>query len=178
MSQQEFTDFEIDINLETQDAWGGESAPPLPIGEYLFTVVGFEQKNSKSSNQPMIAVTFEVAEGELAGRKAFNNYSLTQKALGRLKSLMLACKTELTRVVASQFMGQTIRASIIHEVQPAGVDTNGNPTPERVNGRVVNEQPLEEAAVEAKPTTKATTPPITNGKAATNSKPAGQPRRT
>lgn len=174
MAQQEFTDFEIDINLEGQEAWGGEFTL-LPVGDYLLTVVGFEQKNSKSTNQPMIAVTFEVAEGEHVGKKAFNNYSLTQKALGRIKSLMVACRTQLDKIVASQFMGQTIAASIIHEIQAAGVDANGNPTPERTNARVVNEQPYGDAP-EVKAATKTTAPPITNGKPAT--KPVTQSRRT
>jgi hypothetical protein len=174
MSQQEFTDFEIELNLEATEAWNGESAPLLDPGDYNLTVVGFEQKTGKDSNQPYIAVTFEVADGELAGRKVWNNYSLSQKAVGRLKSLMLACKTELTKVVASQFMGQTIRASVVHEDMPASVDTNGNPRPAKPSAKVINEQPLEEAPVETKPATKA--PPITN-KPATKPVNNGQARR-
>jgi hypothetical protein len=88
---------------------------------------------------------------------------------------MVACKTELTRVVGSQFVGQTIRASIVHTEAAASIDANGNPREAKTFANVWNELPLEDApAAETKPAAK--TPPVMNKPAA--AKPAnGAPRR-
>lgn len=154
---EEFTDFEIELDLSEQEAWGGayELAPP---GYYDLTVVGFVQKNAKSSGNPMIAVTFEIASGEFQGRKVFNNYSLSPKALGRIKKLMLACRTELSRIIASQFMGQTIRGEVIHTTGEGSVDATGNALEPKTFANVINEEPIEE--VEVAPTPAKNKPPI------------------
>lgn len=163
MSQEEFTDFEVDVDLTATDAWGGEQRPLVPVGDYNLTIVGFKQDVGKESQAAYIAVTFEVADGEQVGAKVYNNYSLSSKAIGRLKSLMLACKTQLDKVVASQFMGQTIRASVVHTEGDAKIDGNGNPLPAKTFANIINEQPLEEVA---KPAAAAKTPPVMNKPAA------------
>src|SRR5690554_1480112 len=112
MSQQtEFADFELDVNLEGVDAWGGEGYPLAPPGDFSLRVVHLEQKTS-SKQQPMIVVTFEIDdEGEHYGKKVWNNYSLLPQSLGRLKSLSVACGAQLGRFIASEHLGQVIRAT-------------------------------------------------------------------
>lgn len=172
MSEQQFTNFEeIQIDVTETEAWNGESRPLVPAGDYNLTVVAMNQKTSESSGNSYIEVEFVVADGDQAGGKVWNNYSLSAKALGRIKSLMVACHTQLDKIVPSQFIGQTIRASIVHTEGDPRVDGNGNPLPTRTFANVINEQPLE---VETKAATKA--PPITN-KPATKPANNAQPRR-
>jgi hypothetical protein len=140
----------------------------VPPGEYTLTITSFEQKTAKSSQQSMISVVFDVADGDCAGQKVYNNYSLSPKALGRIKALMVAAKTELTRIVASQFLGQTIKGTVVHTEGQGSVDTNGNPLPARTFANVINEQPLDEAPAQK---VAAKTPPVMN-------KPATKPAVT
>lgn len=169
MSEEQFTDFEVDVNLEATEAWGGEQRPLVPAGDYLLTVTNMKQDTGKESGGAYFAVTFAVADGEYAGTKVYNNYSLSDKAIGRLKSLMVACKTQLDKVIARQFVGQTIKATIVHVEGNPQIDQNGNPKPIKIFANVINELPLDDAPAE-KPATK--TPPVMN-KAAT--KPAAAP---
>lgn len=168
MAQNEFTDFELDVDLSGDDvrAWGGEQRPLVPPGDYTLTITHLESTTAESSGNPMIAVTFDVAdEGEHNGAKIYNNYSLSPKAIGRLKQLMIACGANLAKFVASELLGQTIRASVIHTESAGKVDSEGNTKGPRTFANVINEQPLEEQ----KPaeTKTATKPPVTNKPGAT-----------
>ena len=60
---------------------------PLPAGVYLTKITAAEVKNSKSSDNQMIAVTFTVQDGEFKNRNLWRNFSLSEKALGFLKEL-------------------------------------------------------------------------------------------
>ncbi len=175
--QQEFVDFEIDgLNLENTEAWGGEGYPLAPAGDWSLTLINLEKKTS-STNNPMMVATFEIAdEGESKGAKCWNNYSLSDKARGRIKSLSVACGAQLDRFVASQHVGQTIRGTIVHVDGQASIGPDGTPRPARVFANVINEMPLEEVAavVETpKPPVMKGKPPVTGTKATPN----GAPRR-
>lgn len=175
--QKEFEDFELDLDLTETQAWGGEYQLP-PAGDCTLTVVNITQETS-SKNNPMLAVTFEIAdEGEHKGKKVFNNYSLNQKALGRLKALSIACGASMGTFKAAEHVGQTIRATIIHVEGQPGIDEQGNPRPAKTFANVMNEQPLEEVAETAPPpkppiANKKTAPVAGNAKATAN----GAPRR-
>lgn len=175
MAQNEFTDFEFEVDLEGVDAWGGEKRPLCPPGDYILEVKHVEQKPSKNQ-QPMLTVQYEVAEGDLIGTRVYNNYSLQPQSRGRLKQFMIACGMDLSKFVAGQALGAKIRGSVVHVDGQPSTDAQGNVRPAGVFANVINEQPLEEAApVQAK----ATTPPVLNkggnAKATTNST---QARRT
>lgn len=170
----EFTDFEIQVDVSETEAWGGESRPLVPPGDYPLTVVGVEQKTSNSGN-PMINVQFEVAEGESKGSYVWNNYVLTQKAMGRVKALMVACGAQLDKLVASQLMGQTIMGTVVHTEGQASIDEQGNPRPAKTFANVINERSLSSTTTTAAQTAK---PPVLNKPAATTAKPTnGAPRR-
>lgn len=181
---EEFTDFEIALDLSGTQAWDGESAPLVPPGEYKLRVIDFKQKPGKKA--PMIAVTFEIVEvlasspvegdeTDYRGSKVYQNYSLSDKAQGRIKALMVACNTELTRIVATQFMGQEILATVYHTLSEGGVDEMGNAREPKTFANVKGERPVEAPAA----TTKAETPPALKTATAKNgaTKPAGAPRR-
>ena len=66
---------------------------PLPSGRYLVNIVEAEER--EGNEYPYIAFVYEVVEGqdsdsddEVAGRKLFDNVSLSPKALWRFKSLL------------------------------------------------------------------------------------------
>lgn len=173
MAQNEFTDFEMEMDLEGVDAWGGEQRPLCPPGDYVLEVKHIEQKNSKAQ-QPMISVTYEVAEGELLGTRVYNNYSLQPQSRGRVKQFMIACGMNLAKFVASEALGAKIRGTVVHADGQPQTDASGNVKPGGVFANVVNEQPLEQ---EQPAQTKAATPPVLN-KAANAKAANSQPRRT
>jgi len=163
----EFTDFEIHQDLSEVDAWGGEQRPLVPAGEYQLTITHVEQKPS-SNNNPMIVVTFEVASGPEKGSKLWGNYVLTQKAMGRIKALVVACGGSLDVIRASELMGATIEATIVHNEGQAKIGPDGNPGATPVYANVINERAPEQAApapTPAPPVTRATQAKPQNGAA-------------
>lgn len=168
MSNQEFADFEIDLNLTDTNAWDGEQAPLVDPGEYTLQIVGFESKAGQKA--AMIAVTFEVQnEGQWKGAKVYNNYSLSDKAIGRLKQLGVAVGADLGKVVASHYMGATIEATVYHSEGAAKIDANGQALPARNFANVKNERAVAAAA----PATTTKQPPV--NKAATTTTTAPKP---
>src|SRR5271154_3684857 len=98
MSNQGFEMPEIEVNLEGVQAWGGESGPKLPVGDYTFDIKHAEQSPSKQG-KPCIEVTFAVAdEGVHYGVELKKKYSLSEKALGRIANLMMACGARLDKI--------------------------------------------------------------------------------
>jgi hypothetical protein len=177
---QEFADFEIHTDFNEIPAMSGEFTL-LPPGEYELDVRYVKQDTSKSTNNPMIVVTYEVAgvlsapgienPDSLIGQKAWANYSLLPQSLGRLKQLMVAAGANLDKFRAAEIMDARILATIVHNQGDARVDSNGTPLPARTFANVQNERPLEVAAPATKSKTVAAAPPITNikpGKAPPN----------
>ncbi len=166
MSQ--YNEFEIaeDLSNVQEFAGDGGGAPALPPGEYVFDVVHLEQGTSKSSSQPKIEVTFEVVEGDYAGTRVTNNYSLQPQAIGRLKKLMMAVGARLDKIRSAEILGGRCRAAIVHNEgqQQMNADgtpklgADGQPLRPRVFANVVNERPMEEVKQEAAPP-----PPVARG---------------
>lgn len=171
---QEFVDFEIDVEggLEDVNAWGGEFRL-VPPGEWTLDITHIEQTNSKEKKTPMIKVTFEVAdEGEYNGAKLFGNYALTDKAMGRIKQLMVACGARLDKIRASELINQRIRAEVVHTESEGPPDADGNPGKTRTFANVQNEMPLD-GEVETQPEPEPAPPPKAAAKPA--AKPAAAP---
>ena len=168
-TEQEFTDFEVQLDLTNTEAWDGEAAPPLPEGDYHVRVANVQNKPSKEKQTPMLAVTFEVVDGELAGRKIFNNYNYTNDTgAKRLKSLMVAANLRLDRFVASELLGAELMVTVAHRIVAGQPDANGNPGKDKTFSDVMKERPLEGAAqaqapaAAAKAPAAAARPPVTN----------------
>lgn len=166
-NEQEFTDFEVQIDLTNTEAWDGEAAPPPPEGDYHVRVAFVKSQPSKEKQTPMLAVTFEVVDGELAGRKIFGNYNYTNETgAKRLKSLMVAANLRLDRFVASELLGVELMVTVAHRIVPGQPDANGNPGKDRTFADVMKERPLEgaaqaPAAAKTAPAA-AARPPVTN----------------
>ena len=185
MANQEFTDFEVQVELDGVNAYDGQASDPAPAGDWQLLVTHVEHTNS-SNNNPMIKCTFEIVAGadgsdagEAKGKKAYNNYMLNnQTGLGRLKQLMIACGASLGQLRASELMGQTIRATVTHTAGEQKIGADGNPLPPKIFANVSCEMPLESSASAATETApaKTATPPIMN-KAPAATKPANGARR-
>lgn len=181
MAQNEFTDFEVQVDTTDVEAWGGEQRPLVPPGDYLLKVVNLKQ-DTIGQGTPAITATFEVvSEGPELGKHVYNNYPLTQKAMGRLKALQMACGASLGSFKASEVFGQTILGTVTHTDSAPSVDANGNPRPPRTFANLINER-----AAEQEPAAPAAAPPITRGAKPPASKPVspaangqgqGAPRR-
>lgn len=184
-NNQEFADFEVQIDLSGDDvrAWGGEQPPLPPPGDYVLRVINVESKPAKSSQQPMVVVQSEIVSladggdaGDAAGGYVWNNYSLSPKALGRLKSFMIACNGTLSKFQASEYLGVEYLGTIIHTEGQAQPDAQGNVKPARTFANVINERALEAPTEAPKAATK---PPVTRatGAAKNGAATAGGARR-
>jgi hypothetical protein len=161
----QYTEFEIAVDLTNVQEFSGDGggAPVLPPGEYIFDVVHLEQGTSKTNN-PKIEVTFEAVEGDYAGTRLMNNYSMQPQAIGRWKKLAMACGAQLDRIRSSEILGARIRATVVHNagqqmMNPDGspkIGVDGQPLPPRVFANIANERPLETKAAEVAPP-----PPVT-----------------
>lgn len=76
------------INLDFSNVTGG-NFEPIPAGDYVLEIENIEERVSKAGND-MLNITFNVAEGEYEGRKIFEFYVLSEKALWKLKDLLIA----------------------------------------------------------------------------------------
>jgi len=107
----------VSIDFTGVSAEGGGRL--LPEGTYQFEVKDVEQKDSEASGEPYFAFTFEVAEGDFAGTKAWDNMSHQPQALWKLRSFMEAAGIETTdgpmEVDPDDFVGLVVTASVIHE---------------------------------------------------------------
>jgi len=155
MSQ--YTDV-VQIDLSDVQEFGGGGGPQLDPGEYVFDIESAKSDTSKSQ-QPVWKVGFVVAEGEHAGKKMINSYSLQSQALGRVKQLALAIGADLSKLDAAQYVGARLRATVIHRTGDAQLGPDGNPLPARTFANIANERPYEDAA--AQPA--APPPPVTRG---------------
>lgn len=183
----EFVDFEVDGDFEAAKEFGGGFSN-VPPGKYILDIDNIQQKTFSSNNAGFV-VTFKVSEGQendeaakQTGRLLFGNYVLTDKALGRVKQLMIACGAPLDKFRASACMGAKIRAEVIHNEGKPDVGPDGQPRDAKTFANVINEMPLDatpaqdEAPPPPPPSTKkaAATTPAANGKAPA----AGAARRT
>lgn len=98
------------------------SREPLEEGTYLLSIAEAEEKLS-SSNNPMIAITYDVLATEDGtavdgGRKLWDNYSLQDQALFKLKDLFNALGIDTSSIVemdVADLVGQQIRAKVVQE---------------------------------------------------------------
>lgn len=90
----------------------------VPDDEYLLEVVSIEEKESKEGN-PYLAWKWKIAEGPFKGATLYDNTSLTQKALWRLKMLLECIGEEVPNGKAElnfkSYVGKTSLANVANE---------------------------------------------------------------
>jgi Protein of unknown function (DUF669) len=172
-----YQSFEIDTSTEDAKEWsgeGGDFAPNVDPGEYTLEITDLQQDTSKKGNS-MIVAEFTVVDGDFAGQKLKGWYALTDKAMGRIKQLQIACGARLDKIRGDELIAAKIRATVIHEpgqpqFNPDGTpktDANGVPYEPRMFCKVLNERPLEE-----KPAQQVAPPPV--ARKGTNAAPASR----
>lgn len=105
------------IKLDFSNITGGDFEP-IPAGDYTLEIEEVKEQVSKAGNQ-MLNITFSVIdEGEYKGRKIFEHYVLTEKALWRLKELFIALGKDVDGVVAfdpQELVGEIFIGNVIIE---------------------------------------------------------------
>lgn len=105
------------IKLDFSNITGG-GFEPIPAGDYTLEIEEVKEQVSKAGNQ-MLNITFSVIdEGEYKGRKIFEHYVLTEKALWRLKELFIALGKDVDGVVAfnpQELVGEIFIGNVIIE---------------------------------------------------------------
>jgi hypothetical protein len=86
---------------------------PLPSGAYHFAVTNVEMKKTQQTQKDMITAELTVQEGELTGRKIWDNFVIDPKSLFRLKMFMEAytgekIPEEEMDVNPEEFLGQEV----------------------------------------------------------------------
>ena len=66
---------------------GGGAQRKVPNGEYLLKISEVEQKESQAGND-YLSIKYKVANGPLAGAAVWDNVSLKNTALWRLRTLL------------------------------------------------------------------------------------------
>jgi len=64
-------DYNIDVENEAQPEF-----KPLPVGDYTCIITNSELKDTQAGNGKLLAVTFEVVDGEYAGRALWTNLNI------------------------------------------------------------------------------------------------------
>lgn len=174
----EFEDFEVEGDFEGTKPMEGGSFDLPAEGSYIVDVINLKQAES-STNKPMITVEFKICDEQdtddakkYAGQHLWQNYFLTEKALGRLVQLMKAAGAPLEKFRASAILGARMRVDVVHNQGEARKNAEGQELPARVFANVCKERPLEENVPAAPP------PPVTKAAAPAAKSAAGKPVTT
>lgn len=109
----------MSIKLDFSNVTGG-NFDPIPAGDYVVEVEKVENRTAKSGNE-MLSLTFNVMEGEYEGRKIFDLYVLTEKALWKLKDLLVAVGVDTEGMVdldVDDLVGEVFAAKIEIQESP------------------------------------------------------------
>src|SRR5574343_1773920 len=72
----------VDLNFNIEDV--KDNFQPLPADDYAAKIISQELKQS-SNNNPMIAIVWEITDGEFTGRKMFDNMVLIESMGWKVK---------------------------------------------------------------------------------------------
>lgn len=99
------------------DFTGVETSVRCSEGRHIIKAVSFEQKESQSGNDMLVA-KFEVATGDSKGATLYENFLLSQNGLWKLKSYLSAlnvpCSGKIT-LNPDSLVGKKCLAEVIHE---------------------------------------------------------------
>lgn len=91
----------------------------LPEEQFKFEVKEVEQDVGQDSGEPYLKFTFEVAEGEMEGTKAWDNMSLQSQSLWKLRGFMEAAGVETVDgemdIDPDEFVGLIVLGNVIHD---------------------------------------------------------------
>ncbi len=105
----------LDFDLENVST----SNDPVPVGTYDARIAECELVTS-STGKPMLKVTWEITDGEFAGRKLFDNVVLTVDWRVKMYADVVGLESG-SELVTEDFIGAEGIISVIHE------EYNGEP---------------------------------------------------
>lgn len=143
------------INL---DMTGVESYTRCPEGEWTARLKKIEMGEVQGSGDDCLKAQFEVCEGEAKGNTVFETFSLTEKALWKLKSFLQAVGMKADGKISldlDKLIGKTCTIEVVHD------EYNGNKRAKIASYSVIAAEPEEdeddedEEELERKPEKKA-----------------------
>lgn len=106
----------IQVDFTGVESGGGRILPEGPI---LLELQDISQEKGQDSGEPYLAFTFAVAEGKYEGAKVWDNFSLQNKALWKLRGFLEATRVEinggLQDIDLDELIGTVVTAEIAHE---------------------------------------------------------------
>lgn len=116
----------LPTNLEDIEAGGSFDA--LPADTYTLEIDNVEQKVSPSSGNDYLSMTLKVIDHEeFTGRKVWDNISLVEQALFKLKQISLSAGIDIaTDFDTEDFLGAVVTA-VVDQEPSTKEDEDGNP---------------------------------------------------
>jgi hypothetical protein len=104
----------VELPKSMEDVESGGNFEPLPPATYTLEVDNIDVKTSKASNQPYMSMTYKVVDDdEFAGRKIFDNLSLSENALWKFKDFSLAVGVDVGKEFdTEEFLGLDFQAVV------------------------------------------------------------------
>jgi len=120
----------LPMNLEDVTA---NSFDALPPDTYEAEIDNIEQKIGAASKEPYLSLTFKVVnDDDFAGRKFWDNISLQEQALYKLKQLALSAGITIGGDFDTEdFLGATVVA-VLDEEESNKMDSDDNPVMKNV----------------------------------------------
>lgn len=108
------------IKVDFTGVEAGQAGKLLPEGPTVFEVEDISQEVGEESEQPYLAVTLKVVEGEEnAGTKAWDNFSLQPQALWKLRGFLDALGVETEDgpmdIDPDEILGLVVIGDVVHE---------------------------------------------------------------
>ena len=111
----------------------------LPAGRYNLRVEDTAISTSGNGNT-VINVSFVVIDGAFANRKAWHNFTLTDKALPFVAKFLIECGSDVAEEedVSAEEIAQDIIGKVVSAYTEPGTTNNGNPRNELKNWKAVD----------------------------------------
>lgn len=121
--------FELDIHEVDESAPALVDRSPIPPGAYVAHVIDSTVKDTKAGTGKYVALTWEVLEGQHAGRRIFQNCNIinpnpTAESIGRRVLKAIAAAAGVERVNSSDLLHHK-PMSVKVKVRPSGPDKQG-----------------------------------------------------
>lgn len=121
--------FTLDINEIEAAAPPSFDRSPIPPGPYTAHVIASEVKDTRAGTGKYVALTWEILDGQHAGRRIFQNCNIinpnpTAESIGRRVLKAIATAANVERVEKSSLL-HNIPMNVKVKVRPSGPDRQG-----------------------------------------------------
>lgn len=96
---------------------GGGRSDRVPEGDYVLKLVKIEKRKAKETDNTVLWAFFKIAQGPKKGKKIVERFTLTPKALFRLRNWLEAMGLEVpekkTAIKYGKYVGEEVGATIV-----------------------------------------------------------------